>query len=71
MAMMMRKTIGRTVLKYLGASSMVAAKTNGTSSMKISMTARILGSAGKVFVSAYSGFLYFTLSDLVCLKADV
>ena len=54
--------IGNTMLTYFGASSRVAPNTKGTSSREIKMIAKIFGSFGKVFFSAYAEFFYFTLS---------
>jgi hypothetical protein len=70
-AMTIRRMIGSRMLKYLGASSMVAANAKGMSSINISMMARTFCSLGKVVVSAYSGFFYFTLSRRVFCGADV
>jgi hypothetical protein len=50
------------MLKYFGTSSRVAPNTKGTSSREISRIARTFGNLGKVFVSAYAEFFYFTLS---------
>jgi len=55
--------IGNTMLKYFGATSRVTPNTKGTRSREIRIMARIFGILGKVFVSAYAVFFYFTVSS--------
>jgi hypothetical protein len=61
--MRMIRMIGNTMLMYFGAASRVTPNTNGTRSREIRIIARIFGILGKVFVSAYAVFYYFTLSS--------